>query len=908
MRVPSASWCTALALAILWSAGNRAGAAPPVDAPFAGPSLAVVPEDPLDTAWSTTFSVPGVTGAVNCMTSFDGALALGGRFDYAGTIAARGVALWDAAGWHAIGDTDFGEAVDVRALVVFRNQLVAAGSARSRTGFRAPFVQTWNGSTWTVLQSPGDASSESGVFAAAVYHGDLFVAGRFTVMGGVPCNNIARWDGTQWHPVGEGTAGNSGLVTSLALFGDELVAAGDFTRAGGQFASRVARWNGSEWRTIGYGVLGTVECIAVYHDELIAGGWFDYAEGRPARRIARWNGTSWNPLGAGIESPDDASPVYALGEMNGVLVVGGIFERGGSSNVAFWNGSTWSAPPRGVEPGFGFSYVRAFHSHAGQTFVAGWFTRAGGDRAVNIARLDPDGSFHTLGGGQGISGAVATLARDDTGGIVAGGWFDWAGTTRARALARWDGARWSAYGAGFDHPVAAVLQTPGGLVVGGDFVASGTVLVRRVALWKGAVWEPMGAGFNSPVAALVSYQGEVIAGGDFTASGATPLFGIARWDGSSWQAVGPEFPGATGVVVRALAAHGDDLYAAGWLYKDDGPSREFVAHWDGVVWNVVDAPAATAVLAMVFAGDDLIIGVAASQEPPMDLVWTWDGKQWNTVGNLLDGWVTALTVQDGTLYAGTTNNAQEDGNLWAWTGSEWTPLASRVQGGVRALLPVDGGMYAGGTFDRVGTRPAGSIAFRSSLAVPVEITDLRAAGAAGGVLLEWNCLQPTDGPSAVRVERAEDATGPFAAVSEWLEPARSMQFQDVSVQEGRWYWYRVAVRDGAGLVHASPAVGIEYAPARAAGVWLAPPAHTGSGAIELRYSAGAQPGRVTLVIHDVRGRTVRRLVQEPVSPGVHTAAWDRTGAGGRPVARGIYFARLDAAGVVRTVRVPVMSR
>jgi hypothetical protein len=313
---------------------------------------------------------------------------------------------------------------------------------------------------------------------------------------------------------------------------------------------------------------------------------------------------------------------------------------------------------------------------------------------------------------------------------------------------------------------------------------------------------------------------------------------------------------------------------------------------------------------MVFAGDNLIVGVAASQSPvPMDLVWTWDGKQWNPVGNLLDGWVTALTVRDGTLYAGTSNLEREDGNVWAWTGNEWTPLASRFQGGVRALFPVADGMYAGGAFHRVGTRPAGSIAFWSARVVPVAIEDLRATALESGIRVEWSCTQSGAGSTTLRVERANAEAGPFETVSDWLSPAGLMTFEDFHAQQGEWYWYRIVVRDAGGLQTASPANAARYPPTRAASVWLAAPRPANGGqAIELRYAAGNRPGAVALAVYDVRGRAVRTLVRERATPGVHVVVWDRTDSRGQLVGRGIYFARLEAAGVVRTVRVPMLDR
>ncbi len=51
---------------------------------------------------------------------------------------------------------------------------------------------------------------------------------------------------------------------------------------------------------------------------------------------------------------------------------------------------------------------------------------------------------------------------------------------------------------------------------------------------------------------------------------------------------------------------------------------------------------------------------------------------------------------------------------------------------------------------------------------------------------------------------------------------------------------------------------------------------------------------VDLVIFDVSGRRVRTLVREKQLPGGYSVVWDGRNDGGRPVASGIYFYRLDA--------------
>lgn len=57
-----------------------------------------------------------------------------------------------------------------------------------------------------------------------------------------------------------------------------------------------------------------------------------------------------------------------------------------------------------------------------------------------------------------------------------------------------------------------------------------------------------------------------------------------------------------------------------------------------------------------------------------------------------------------------------------------------------------------------------------------------------------------------------------------------------------------------------------------------------------------QGGEVDLRVYDVQGRLVRTLVQGARAAGRHTVAWDGADDGGRAVASGVYFYRLNAAG------------
>jgi hypothetical protein len=81
---------------------------------------------------------------------------------------------------------------------------------------------------------------------------------------------------------------------------------------------------------------------------------------------------------------------------------------------------------------------------------------------------------------------------------------------------------------------------------------------------------------------------------------------------------------------------------------------------------------------------------------------------------------------------------------------------------------------------------------------------------------------------------------------------------------------------------------------------LAPPVPNPTGGrARLSFTLPATPAGETparLVVYGADGRRVRRLVDDPLSAGVHEVTWDLRAEDGTPVAAGVYFARLEWAG------------
>jgi len=64
---------------------------------------------------------------------------------------------------------------------------------------------------------------------------------------------------------------------------------------------------------------------------------------------------------------------------------------------------------------------------------------------------------------------------------------------------------------------------------------------------------------------------------------------------------------------------------------------------------------------------------------------------------------------------------------------------------------------------------------------------------------------------------------------------------------------------------------------------------------------------VSLTVYDVGGRLVRRLMEQPLPAGLHTAIWDGSSDDGTRVSSGIYFYKLEAGGFTQTRKMVMLK-
>jgi hypothetical protein len=176
-------------------------------------------------------------------------------------------------------------------------------------------------------------------------NGDLFVGGNFGSAGGNAANRIAKWDGTSWSALGNGT---SGFVQSILITDQFVYIGGNFTNAGEIIANRIARWDVDkmEWSSLNQGLSNNVNSIATDGNYIYVGGQFTNAQNIPpimdyvVNNIVRWSDEEgWSPLGEGTDL-GLSNLVNTITFGQGKLFVGGSFENAGNTevqNIAIWS-------------------------------------------------------------------------------------------------------------------------------------------------------------------------------------------------------------------------------------------------------------------------------------------------------------------------------------------------------------------------------------------------------------------------------------------------------------------------------------------------------------------------------------------------------------------------------------------
>jgi hypothetical protein len=484
---------------------------------------------------------------------------------------------------------------------------------------------------------------------------------------------IARWKPGTWEALGPSFS--LGEVQDIVAWddggGEDIYATGN-----GSLFDDIARWDGSSWTPLGEGLSSEAYCLVVHDDgageSLWAGGLFLSAGGKAAKRIARWDGGEWFPTGVGLATTAFAMCSSAVGGSPALYVVHPGWTPGetGETKLARWQGGAWSS--FGDAGSANVQALVEFDDGSGPAlYLGGSFSSIDGVPANSIAKFDGT-SWSDVGGG--VNSLIYDLDVVDDGSgpaLWACGIFTLAGGVAVNKVARWDGSSWSDVGGGLPGSGSAweIEEYDSGsgpeVYVAGNFNTLGGSAGDRIARWDGSSWGPVGAGISGSTArALAVFDdgtgAKLIAGGVFaSASGVANTNNLAAWDGTSWSSIGGTEPYLTWTVAQLLVAadgSGCALYACGFFDEIGSTPLANIGRYDGATWTPlgsgVDQDTTTADVMVVHdegLGDGPRLVVAGSfttlsdtLPTPASHIATWGGccdgvSAWTDLGFALSG-------------------------------------------------------------------------------------------------------------------------------------------------------------------------------------------------------------------------------------------------------------------------------
>jgi hypothetical protein len=360
--------------------------------------LAAVDPTGMLTAWNPGPSGPGRPGWVSAMAFLGDTLYVGGAFDHIGGQPRAGLAALDATGaptsWAPMLET-FGDPT-VTALGSDGSTLYVGGNFGQVAGENRLALAAFDAAGRLTPWAPSFASTPlagpaPGVSGLTVADGKVYVAGTFSVAGGLPRNRLAAFDAS-----GQLTSWDPNIEPETLAFAMCVAATSSSVYVGGTF-----RWLGKDTLRSGLAAIlpdgrvtswapavsGVVRTLAVAGGTVYVGGEFTGVGGQPRRNLAAVDvsGTvlSWDP------GPD--GPVYTLGSGNGVVYAGGRFGSVGGEQRAnlvaldsTGRATPWTPQPNGL--------VTSLAVDGSTVYVGGYFTGVKGLARRNLAAIDASGT------------------------------------------------------------------------------------------------------------------------------------------------------------------------------------------------------------------------------------------------------------------------------------------------------------------------------------------------------------------------------------------------------------------------------------------------------------------------------------------------------------------------------------
>jgi trimeric autotransporter adhesin len=464
------------------------------------------------------FTGPFVHALVNDDLGDGPMLLAGGRLTDASDEEHFVVARWDGKAWVPIdeGVSHINVANMLAVFEEQSGPVLYAGGLFSYPNSPGQFnLVRWTGEHWRTPGQGIETIEGYGAFVATHFDDgggeQLYLGGGFFGAGNVPSRNLIRWSGEQWSSIGSMTGTQVAMgfhpvlsfATSAIDSVESLYVGGAFDAIDGETFNFIARWDGTQWSPLGDGLaigesLAAVHAIREFDDgsgpRLIVGGSFVVAEDGETSNIAAWDGEHWSPLGSGVDGRVYHMAVFDDGNGASLYVTGGFQTAGGVTSPGFarWDGQTWHVMGTPWPEPHWSALPLAVHE---DKLILGGFMPSGmaADGYMGPVVAFDGETWTNLGAGL-IGKAVRLITFNDGSGPALYAGVNSGLDTPMGSLRMWDGTEWIVPHGGVGNVIdplwsyasaLAVSSDGSQLAVGGFFTNAGDVSSGSIAILHG---------------------------------------------------------------------------------------------------------------------------------------------------------------------------------------------------------------------------------------------------------------------------------------------------------------------------------------------------------------------------------------------------------------------------------------
>lgn len=611
-------------------------------------------------------------------------------------------------------------------LEFYQGNLIAGG----RFGFEAPSnLARWNGESWEEFAGGSDGA----IFAIQAKTQDLYVGGSFGQVGETDVLFAAKITDGQWFPLNSASSTFSlaGPVVDIEIVENDIYAAAEFALDGQLLRDYVARWDGSDWHPLGGGVDGEVLSLSEHEGQLVAAGAFVSAGSSLTEGVAIWNGVIWNSLPCGTPSSGNAAPRDLLSVNSDIFIGVTLSAPGAESSLFRWRSGQceliddFNAKSR-------FANIHALLANAESVFIFGAL-----DPANMLTYDGVEVDLPSPGDGKGLFRLFSDsiLAMQETSdGLYVGGKFTKAGQVSANNIVRWTDRDWarleSMTGEGVNSTVVSLEMFQESLFLGGFFSEAGGISVNGIARWDGSQFHSLEPLPNETwsVTAMETFAGRLIIAPLYVEPPAMDRSSLVSWDGSTWSQFANFWDGTSRGRINEILAVDNSLYVTGHFDTVMNIPARNIAVYQNNQWQALgeglqagDEFGASG-LALHYTEGVLYVGGIFDQAGLHEThnFAGWSGDNWipevKGTSFASSSSISAITSDRNCIYVGGTFRQLGDltiDNLGCLLRDHtWTPVLNGVDGPVKALFPTEiDSLWVGGDFETVPPYPARNIAF-----------------------------------------------------------------------------------------------------------------------------------------------------------------------------------------------------